>query len=102
MRLNSATTDNSQILKPVGDYVTDWAAPIHRQADISFVQVCASIDLSSITKDPLSKYSIDTFIKLPKEDILMKDGTGADLALSLIWGPTTSALLRLLLFTVTS
>ena len=85
-RLSSSTTGNSQILKPVGGHVTDWDAPTHRQADILFVQVRAFIDLSSITKDPLSKYSIDTFIELPKEDILIKDGTGADLAVTTYLG----------------
>lgn len=79
-RLNqSVTTGDSQILKPVGDHVTDWAANTRRQGDISFVQVRATIDLSSITKDPSSKYSLDTFIELPQEDFLIKDGTGADL-----------------------
>ena len=85
-RLNVSTTGNSQILKQVGDYVTDWAAPTRRQADILFVQVRASIDLSSITKDPLSKYSIDTVIELLKEDILIKDGSGADLTVTTYLG----------------
>ena len=85
-RLNSSTTDNSQILKQVGDYVTDWAAPTCHQVDILFVQVRASIDLSSIIKDPLSKYFLDTFIELSKEEILIKDGTGADLTVTTYLG----------------
>ena len=75
----SVTTENSQILKPVGDHVTNWAADTRRQGDISFVQVRATIDLSLITKDPSSKYSLDTFIELPKEDRLINDGNGADI-----------------------
>ena len=34
----------------------------------------------------MSKYSLDTFIELPKEDILIKDGTGADLTVNTYLG----------------
>ena len=54
------------------------AANVRRQENISFVQVKAKIDLSGITKIATSKYSIDTFVELPKSDSVVKKGTGAD------------------------
>ena len=64
--IRSIVVDNLQILLIVGDHDTNWAAAGGREQDIRSVQVRAEIDLSDITSMVSSKYTIDTFIELPK------------------------------------
>ena len=78
-RLAASTVPNDpQVLLPVGDRLTNQAANVRREENISFVQVKASINLSAITNLLSSVYTIDTFIELPTEDKLILDGTGTD------------------------
>jgi hypothetical protein len=72
----STVAANTQLLLPVGDHDTPWAAVARREQDVTFVQVRADIDLSAITSLASSKYTIDTFLELPKGDKLILDGGG--------------------------
>lgn len=73
---NSTVAGNSQKLKTVGDMATNNAAAARREADIAFAMVKVTIDVSSVTKDPNSKFKMDTWIELPRTSNQVKDGNG--------------------------
>ena len=78
-RVTASTVPNDpQVLMPVGDCLTNQAGAARRVENISFVQVKASINLSAVTNNLSSVYTIDTFIELPTEDKLILDGAGQD------------------------
>ena len=55
------------------------------------IAVKAAINLLAITILAISKYTIDTFIGLPKEDKLILDGVGAGKTVHTFWARTISA-----------
>ena len=85
--IRSTVADRPQVLLPVGDHDANWAAVARREQDITFVQVRASIDLSIVTSTASSKYTIDTFIELPKGDKLILDGGGNYVTVHTFLGP---------------
>ena len=68
------------------DHDTNWAAVGRREQDILFVQVRVDINFSDITSMVSIKYTIDTFVKLPKGDKLILDDGGNDLTVHTFLG----------------
>ena len=62
---NSTVANNSQKLKTVGGLVINNAAGACRESDIAFAVVKVSIDVSTVTNDPTSKFKMKSWIELP-------------------------------------
>ena len=75
-RLNTCTTNDPQVLLPIGDTVTDWPQAGRRSSDITFVRVDVKVNLDGITKTTDPPIHQETFIELPKEVHSIKNGAG--------------------------
>ena len=74
----STTTADPQILLPVGDVTSNWADEARREEHISFVKIRVRVDLQPITEKPDSVVYLETFVQLPQEARIIKDGGGSN------------------------